>query len=706
MERFEMSKPIPCVLLITVSVSGLMAQDALNETLAEVGMQRQDLGWRVKGWWPRFPTAEYKLRAFDSLFEEPLATVAWGRSLADVARVQLDPESEDSRAERTGGRLHQAVHGLGINPRFGGLRGYTTNLTAGPTDIVDAILAIHHAAGRPTEFITFGTESPYPKYRDDLSERAADIPNPIRPIIGQLILNIIDAQKWASLTFRRVNPDDLRVAARRLNMGEEGVDALDYCPQIDDVAREWDEASLWYAGEKCVDALDIARIAIVKSLKNTPVSESFSFDWETPWGWIRIRGAGNDNIDGHDSLLIIDLAGDDTYTGPVAATDEYRLISLALDLNGNDKYNATVPAQGAGICGIGILIDATGDDSYYADRYAQGVGQFGLGVCADLAGDDSYDNKYSGQGCGYFGIGLLLDCTGRDSYKLYAEGQGFAGASGVGVLADRQGDDTYEAVRDSTITKRDSYHSPDQHISVSNAQGVAMGRRGDGADGHSWAGGIGALIDSEGNDSYTAGNWSMGTGYWFGIGLIHDASGDDTYHGCAWSQGTGAHFCIGAAIDEGGNDQHLVEENGMNSLAFGHDFAVAILIDIGGNDIYRTAGAGIAYSINRSVAALIDIGGDDQYQGREGDHPGMAIFDDRFRTRDGVTTYFADTTSIGLFLDVQGTDTYWSKNENNTVWKDDSEDDNFKERNFSIAIDRKDGEINFLPTPDKTPSRK
>ena len=41
------------------------------------------------------------------------------------------------------------------------------------------------------------------------------------------------------------------------------------------------------------------------------------------------------------------------------------------------------------------------------------------------------------------------------------------------------------------------------------------------------AGGLGALLDGEGDDVYTAGNWSMGTGYWFGIGMLHDGNGDD-----------------------------------------------------------------------------------------------------------------------------------------------------------------------------------
>ena len=77
-----------------------------------------------------------------------------------------------------------------------------------------------------------------------------------------------------------------------------------------------------------------------------------------------------------------------------------------------------------------------------------------------------------------------------------------------------------------------------------------MGRRGDGSDGHAWAGGVGALLDGDGNDVYTAGNWSMGTGYWFGIGMLHDRAGDDEYHSAVYSQASGAHFCIGTLIDE------------------------------------------------------------------------------------------------------------------------------------------------------------
>ena len=683
-----------CLAGWSVNVSSGQQPDALDEALDLVGMKRADLGWQPKGWWARFPAhIPYKLRSFDSLFAEPLDTVPFTRALARAAQEHLDPATLNDKLAR-GGHLYNAVHSLGVDPKFGGIRGYAANLTAEPTPLDQAILTLMRAADRPTSFVTFDSASPYPKLQDDLAEAVAAIPEDAQPILGRLVLNIVDAHRWAELAFRNVDHGKRSVVARRFNIGQEQVDALDYCPEFDDVAQTWDEASLWYAGGKLVQAVDEARVALAGLTDVQP----FAFDWETPWGWIRIRGNGADQVDGTDALLIVDLGGDDGYTGPVAASTADRPIGILLDCGGNDRYRATGPAQGAGMCGIGLLVDTAGDDVYEAQRYAQGVGQFGMGVCADLGGNDTYFTAYSGQGCGYFGIGLMLDCHGNDSYKLYADGQGLGGVAGVGVLADRNGDDTYEAVRDAKITGRPSYHSPDEDITVSNAQGCAMGRRGDGADGHSWAGGLGALLDSAGNDRYTSGSWTMGTGYWFGTGILHDGGGDDEYSGVCYSQATGAHFAIGVLIDEGGNDRHLAEATGNMCIGWGHDFVISLLLNVDGDDTYTVKENGISYSINRSFTAVIDTGGNDTYTGKPDNRPGMAMPDARFRFDDtGVGTYFADATSLALFLDVGGQDTYWTGQSNNTHWLDDPDSTNWPDRNFSAGIDRPDGQVSFLP---------
>jgi hypothetical protein len=675
--------------------------DALDEALALVGMRRGDLGWEPKGWWPRFPRVPYKLDAFDALFAEPLDGATYARALGETAKTHLDPETLDNAEAMGAGQLFQAAQRLGVDPRFGGFRGYNANLIAEPTPLAEAILELTRRAGRPTKYVTFGMESPYPKPVEALAAETEAIPEELSKILGQLVLEVAEAHRWAELAFRKVDAADRVAVAGRTNLGEELIDALDYAPEVDDVARAWDEASLWYAGLKSVEALDRARQQIA-ALEDVEAPADLAFDWETPWGWIRVRGSGDDTVDGTDALLVVDLGGNDIYRGGVAASTATRPLGLLLDTGGDDRYESEVPAQGAGLAGAGVLIDAAGNDVYQARHYAQGVGQFGMGLLADLSGDDKYTDNFSGQGCGYFGIGLLFDAAGRDEYTLWAEGQGLGGGGGgVGVLADHGGDDRYTAVREHSVTGRPSYHSPEEDIAVSNAQGCGMGRRGDGADGHSWAGGLGALLDGGGDDVYTAGNWSMGTGYWFGIGVLHDGEGNDEYHGVTWSQGTGAHFCIGLFVDEQGDDKHLAEGNSRLSLAWAHDFTIGMLLDVEGDDVYSVNEDGLGGSINRSVALLIDTGGDDVYRTEKIPYPGHAKVSDQFRSRPGVNFYFADTSSVGLFLDIGGDDTYWGELKDDSSWLDPEDSPNWQDRNFSIGVDRPDGAVDLTPIPSR-----
>jgi hypothetical protein len=698
------ARALVVVTLLSCSSVPLLGQsgDALDETLGLVGMRRADLGWTPKGWWPRFPDVPYKLRAFDALFAAPLDTITFTRSLGQTAWEKLDPAELDKEQDRGSHNLFQAVQRLGIDPKFGGFRGYTANVLAPEMPLDRAIVELYRAARRTTRPNTFGMELPYPRIEEQLAEKVKLLPEGVSPILGQLVLNIIDAHYWAELAFRNVDARARQVVATRFNTGEEMIDAYDYCPEFDDLARTWDEASLWYAGQKCVEGLDRARIELQKL--NLQELAAFDFDWETPWGWIRVRGGGSDDVEGSDALLIVDLGGNDTYFGGVAASTPDRCLGLLLDLAGNDEYAASGPAQGAGLCGVGVLIDAAGNDHYRAQRYGQGVGQFGLGLLADLGGEDRYSVKYSGQGCGYFGVGLLFDVAGDDEYRIYADGQGLGGVAGVGVLADRTGNDKYVAERKHSVTGRPSYHSPGIDVGVSNVQGCGLGRRGDGSDGHSWAGGLGALLDGAGDDFYSAGNWSMGSGYWFGIGVLHDREGDDEYHGVAYSQGTGAHFCIGVLIDEAGNDQHLSEANSQIALSWAHDFTIGILLDVAGNDLYSVDNSGLACSLNRSMAMLIDLDGDDVYKTQKIPRPGLALNNEGFRARGGVATYFADTTSIGLFLDIGGNDTYWGELRNDTHWLDPADSPNWADRNFSVGVDRAAGRVDFTPVPVRLPS--
>lgn len=678
--------------------------DALDDALASAGLARADLGWEARGWWERYPAdIPGKLRHFDDLCAEPLAVVPFTRGMGATLRVTLAPELVSRKeGDPKAGALYRAVHDLGVNKRFGGTRAYSANLAAPLTPLPTALLEAWRVEDRGTTFVTFGQEAPYPKVSDELAAACQGLPEELSGILGQLVSNLLDARRWAQLAFRRV-PLETRVrAASRLDLGEKETDALEFDPALDDTARDWDEASLWYAGLKTVEALDVARLALAKAIGGDAAAPrklrkdlaGLHVELRTPVGLVVIDGTGPSRLDvGQGAFLVVDLGGNDTYSGSPGASSPTLPIAAALDLGGDDAYECGDRALGAGVTGAGVLLDAGGDDRYSAGTLGEGAGHFGLGALLDLAGHDAYAVRYSGQGAAFFGVGALVDLAGHDRYEVWSDGQGFGGVGGVGVLADREGDDRYVAVTDPKVTGRPSYHS-DGKIAVSQAQGVGMGRRGDGADGHSWAGGLGALLDASGDDTYAAGNWAQGCGYWFGTGLVWDGAGNDSYRANGWASASGAHFCIGAVVDDAGDDVHAVAQNW--GPAFGHDFTVAVLLDVAGHDRYEAGGDGIGYSINRSVALCLDAGGDDRHTMTGADpRPGTARFDARFLDRTTPTVYWTEPTSVGLFLDVGGKDTYPAARADEQAATDEPGSDNVRARNRGIFVDRAAGTIDL-----------
>jgi hypothetical protein len=695
------------LILLTSALVGLLvrvpstpaqpAPDALDEALALAGLSRADLGWEARGWWQRYPQdVEWKLRHFDDLCAEPLAVAPFVRAMGATVRLTLAPEQvSGAEGPEAAGALYRAVHALGVNKRHGATRAYSANLSAELTPLPEALLEAWRAEGRPTRLVTFGQEAPYPRPADDLAAALEGLPPDVSAILGRLVLDLLEARRWAVLAFRRVPLETRARVAGRLDLGAEETDALDYEPAMDDAARAWDEASLWYAGLKTVEALDRARLALAG-----PVAAAgdglrrLHAEVDTPVGRVIVDGTGKSEVHvGAGAFLVVDLGGRDRYSGSLAASSPTLPVAAALDLSGDDVYEGGDRSLGAGVTGVGVLLDAAGDDRYGSHALGQGVGHFGLGALLDLAGDDEYSVRYSGQGAGFFGVGVLIDLAGRDRYTGWSDVQGFGGVAGVGVLADREGDDAYLAEPDPKVTGRPSYHTEGK-VAVSNAQGCAMGRRGDGADGHSWAGGLGALLDGAGDDTYTAGNWAQGCGYWFGTGLLWDGGGDDAYRANGWASASGAHFCIGAVVDEAGDDLHAVAQNW--GPAFGHDFTVALLLDVAGDDRYECGNEGGGHSINRSVALCLDGGGDDRHAyATEGKRPGLATFHPRFLDRQSTSVYWTEPTSVGLFLDCGGTDEYPEGASDGASLTDEPDSDNARARNRGIFVDRVDGRIDL-----------
>jgi hypothetical protein len=219
----------------------------------------------------------------------------------------------------------------------------------------------------------------------------------------------------------------------------------------------------------------------------------------------------------------------------------------------------------------------------------------------------------------------IVDMAGDDRYLATSGGPG-AGWLGVSVLIDLSGADQYES---------------------------KLGGCGAGAFG------FGFLFDDAGADTYQCAAWSAGAGLYGGGVLIDRGQQNDVYHSQVFSQGVGGPRGIGILLDNGGNDLYRANGPGPSAydtpgsfMAFSqgvgvgirpYDFGgVGVLLDLGGNDRYEGGEFSQGGGYYWGVGALFDESGNDLYYGN--------------RYAQG----FAAHQAFGMLTDVSGDDTYWS----------------------------------------------
>lgn len=441
------------------------------------------------------------------------------------------------------------------------------------------------------------------------------------------------------------------------------------------------------------------------------------FDLSTGAGAIQIRGGEADtHADDADVLLRVDLGGDDTYVDAAAANRSgANSVSVVIDLAGNDTYTYdTVPSpndragllpsdragryagntdeecaasgactgpvslsvasrQGAARNGIAMLFDLGGDDSYRSLRASQGYAQYGVGVLLDAGGNDVYLAEAQSQGAAQFGIGLAIDVGGgADERRSITESQGFGYVGGAGFLLDDGGDDVYFCDHgDPARGGVRVYGSPQTRVTGNSSfcQGAGFGARLD-QDGLFLSGGLGLLRDVSGNDRYDASVFGQGTGYWQGTGILSDGGGSDRYQADWYVQGAAAHYAVGMLLDDGPGDDVFDEDKLPNnmSLGSGHDYSVGVLINEAGNDTYHVTTLAVGSSNCNGVGLFVDNGGDDRYLATSDYNEGMGNVSDECRdTRPSAR-------SMGIMIDAGGRDTYegpaseFPRPANDTTW--------------------------------------
>lgn len=718
------------------------APDAFAAALADLGVGPADLGYRPRATWARYPhprTIPHALPFFDDLLAEPLTTYEFARTLGNAVEDLLTPTALTAAPEGAERRetLFKLGVTLGTDRRIGGFRAYASNLDPRPAPqapLLAALLTLLERSGARLEAESaFGQPSADPAHdpRARLREQVAAVPEPLHEPLARLVLNLVDARTWIERGLRHVTPAQrAEVFALLPSLTEDTPDGTRYHPVLDDVARALDEHSLHYGCLKALQAAQDARRALAAAPR-PPGAERwppFRLTLPTPWGTVDVGTPGAGDAPPEDPLLRV-LLGPAPVLGVVGATSPARCLSVALLLDHagavGDGPDLDLARQGgtarlaSGVLGCGVVLcSGAGASSYRTGRWGLGAGLFGLGALIDEGGDDRYAAAAAAQGAAFFGAGLLLDAAGADAYDLLqGDGQGFGGPGGIGVLADRSGDDAYRSEPDAAKAGRADYHS-EHKVAVSNAQGVGSGRRGDGSDGHSWAGGLGALLDVDGDDTYTAGNFSQGLGYWYGTGLLWDGGGDDAYTSVYFTQGSGAHFAVGALIDEGGDDVHRLGHNAGAAYGFGWDVVNAFLLDRGaGNDRYEAKIISSGLAMVRSNAFLLDEGGDDVYVLDAGAQ-GLGDVDQRpeYRAPGRTATFPFHLGQVGLLLDLGGRDLYQRRGADGTLAPDPAARDgatwNLRARepgalhgpNVSLGRDLERGRLGFLdPWPARVP---
>lgn len=371
-------------------------------------------------------------------------------------------------------------------------------------------------------------------------------------------------------------------------------------------------------------------------------------------GRVCICGTGNQTIAGSFNL-IVDLGGDDTYSGKHAVPLTFsQPISAIVDVAGNDTYDGGSGAAKlcCGLFGMGAVFDLAGDDGYSCSESGVASAWHGTGVLVDYQGNDAYNaSSYWSEGTAHAGLGLLIDLDGDDSYECYTQGQGFGSTLGIGAVLDVDGNDHYNAIG----SPSDAFGKP-----IAFAQGAGFGRRADTTDRRSLAGGIGIFVEGDGDDDYYGQVYSQGCAYWWSLGVCEDRGGNDTYR-CLWySLGSAPHMAIGCMVDLVGNDRYNVDDRDAVTQyqACARDGSVGVFVDGDGDDAYfhRNRCAGSA-DLN-SIALFWDRYGNDQYDTSlespyvsDPPYGASCIYDPSGDFRDEMNT-------VGVFLDTNGIDAY------------------------------------------------
>jgi hypothetical protein len=278
-----------------------------------------------------------------------------------------------------------------------------------------------------------------------------------------------------------------------------------------------------------------------------------------------------------------------------------------------------------------LAYDEAGDTAYRLD-YA---------LIVDRAGNDLYDDNAAGPFIAVAPQGdpnsytlsapVLVPGTNDPVAAVGGEFEFAALLTGVSVLVDAAGSDTYGVKKAPFL---DAQCGPDMVVRRVSTQGAGLAS-------------IGLLLDTVGDDVYTAKTESQGAGHVGGVGLLLDLGGNDQYTAVRNAQGQGLIGGLGVLLDQEGGDAYVEDmpPGGVlsdrrvcdpfprNVQGAGVLGGTGVLLEMGGDDRYVAAAASQG-SGTGGVGVLEDQGGLDSYtvpgraDGTRLVSPIVGVFDD------------------------------------------------------------------------------
>jgi len=489
--------------------------------------------------------------------------------------------------------------------------------------------------------------------------------------VNQIHTIIIEAKKWRDIAFNNLTSDEIQFIKKHLPIvfdklidhyyldSNAKMEEMDNHRRLVELSKSIDYQALLKASFILNQLSSNTWLTAISSLAQLPnpifdcqpgkygISGDVLFMKQTDIGMVVIGGPGLTRY-AKPIPVIIDMGGNDIYLTQVGAGDIiHHSIGLLIDLKGNDIYSSTDKfSHGSGFLGCGLLIDCDGDDHYIGSRLTQGCALMGTGILIDKVGNDQYIGQEFHQGVAFWGIGHLIDLNGNDSYQASLFSQAVGGTKGFGAILDCQGNDTY------LVTSRYQSSYETNGVFRGSSQGFGFGFRGIAS------GGVGMLLDLDGEDRFTAGNFSQGGGYFFGLGLLRNfGNNNDMYLGSRYGQGFSAHSAVGILIDDGGDDLYKGIMGALQSAAW--DLGAAALIDKSGNDTYdnQLTFFSLSSAAHNGFSLFIDMQGKDAYL--TGQTPIAQSYPNDYH----------NGYSFGFFIDSGGQQDYYEKgNENNQIY--------------------------------------